>query len=62
MPMIPLNQLAFPSDWLALCIVKKDVACRHVRPKKRRRHSAWACTLKRRSPTTKIALLIAARL
>jgi hypothetical protein len=42
--MIPLNQLAFPSDWLVLRIVKKDVACRHLRLKKRHRHSTWACT------------------
>src|SRR5258708_13735308 len=35
MPTIPVNQLAFPFEWLALGMVKNDGACRHLRTKKR---------------------------
>src|SRR5260370_17485798 len=40
MPTIPLNQLAFPLEWLALGMVKNDGACRHLRTQ--RRHSCPA--------------------
>src|SRR5713226_3569010 len=62
MPTMPLNQLAFLSEWLALRIVKRDGTCCHHRPKKRYPHSTPAYTLKWSSPTTRIAFLIAARL
>jgi hypothetical protein len=39
MPTIPLNQLAFPFDWLALGMVKNDGACRYRRTKKRHSRS-----------------------
>jgi hypothetical protein len=34
MPTIPLNPLAFLSEWLALRVVEMDSACRHLRPKR----------------------------
>src|SRR5712671_495908 len=42
MPTIPLNVLAFLSEWLALALRmgKKGVACRRIRPQKRHLHSA----------------------
>src|SRR6266478_8968876 len=54
MPTIPLNVLAFLSEWLALRMGKKGVACRRLRPQKRHLHSARAGALKRSSPATKI--------
>src|ERR1700674_1224481 len=59
MPTIPLNLLAFLSEWL-LFEWRKGVPRRHLRPCRRHSHSARAYALKRSSPATRIPFLHAA--
>src|SRR6266849_1914562 len=59
MPTIPLNLLAFLSEW-RLCEWRKGVPCRHLRPQKRHSHSAWAYAVERSSLATRTAFLQAA--
>src|SRR6266550_4506030 len=59
MPTIPLNLLAFLSEWL-LFEWRKGVPCRHLRPRRRHSHSAWAYNEERSSLATKTAFLQAA--
>src|SRR5712664_1739997 len=60
MPTIPLNQLAFPLEWLVLAMVKNDGACRHLRTKTRHSYPARLCPEAEFSGSD-IAFLIAAK-
>src|SRR6266436_953838 len=59
MPTIPLNLLAFLSEW-RLFEWRKGVPCRHLRPRRRHSHSARAYAEERSSPATRIPFLQAA--
>src|SRR5438309_1021249 len=53
MPTMPLNLLAFLSEW-RLFEWRKGVPFRHLRPRRRHSHTARAYARKRSSPATRI--------